>query len=113
MNKEFLLEQDLIENRQFKFYSNGVLVQQQNGTNPRIRRLGTEQQLQYAAINETVPEYEVRVVLSNGMNFLLNSVYEIEFSISLRKKYKCVNIIGSNEPGLFVKIILALDNQVA
>lgn len=113
MNKQFLLEQDRIENRQFEFYSDGVLITQENGTNPRIRRIGNQQQLEYAAINETVPDYEVRIILSTGMSFLLNSVYEIEFSSTVRKKYKCVNIIGSNEPGLFVKIILALDNQAA
>lgn len=111
MNKEFLLEQDFIENRQFKLYQDGLLIRQQNNTNPRIRRLGTEARLQYAAISETVPDYEVRVVLDDWMDFKLESVYEIEFSSTLKKTYKCVAINGSNEPGLYVRIILALDNQ--
>jgi len=106
MNRDFLLNQDLLENRQFKFYQDSVLIKQSNGTNPRIRRIGTEQKLQYTAITEMIPEYEVRVILSPTMNFRLESVYSIEYSSNLIINYKCVAIEPSNEQGLYVKIIL-------
>ncbi len=105
MNKDFLLEQDLVENRQNKFYYNNQLVLQSNGTNPRIRRIGSEEKLQYAAITETSPDYEVRIILSEGMQFLLNANYELELN-GVKRKYKCVDIIPSYEDNLYVKIIL-------
>ncbi len=112
VNSDFLLQQDLLENRQLQLIVDGIVIKQSNGTNPRIKRLGDQRRLQFAAISETVPDYEVRVVLSSEMQFKLESIYQIRFDENTIKTYKCVGIESSYEQGLYVKIILALDNQV-
>jgi len=111
-NKDFLLNEDLKENRQFQLIVDGTTIRQENGTNPRIRKIGTDKRLQYAAIGEFLPEYEARIVLGSSMNFRVESIYQIRFSQDMIKTYKCVAIEPSYEQGLYVKVILALDNQV-
>lgn len=112
MNKQFLLDQDLIENRQFQLIVDDKIIKQENRTNPKITRLGTQRKLEFSAITETVPDYEVRVVLDTSMTFDIESKYQIRFDSDLIKTYKCVGIEPSREEGLYVKIILCLDNQV-
>lgn len=106
-NKEFLLSQDLIEQRKFKFYVDGVLIKQENGTNPRIRRVSQRNQNEFITVSETLPEYEIRIINYTGMPvFNPSSKYEIEFSINQKLLYKSVDIRRSYENNLYTIIYL-------
>jgi len=107
VNKTFLLDEDLKENRQFKFYVDDSLVKQENGTNPRIRRLSARTANEFMTISESLPDYEVRVI--NDIDqppFRLSSIYEIEFSADEKLKYKAIDIRASYEQDLYVKIYI-------
>lgn len=114
MNKQFLLEQDLIEKRQTKAYVDGKQIVQENGTNPRIRRVSRSSSNNYALVSESYPEYEMRVILGSGVPPLNpQSLYEIEWISGVKTKYKSVDIRQSNNENLYVTIMLStLPNQL-
>jgi hypothetical protein len=105
-SKQFLLDQDKIENRQFRFYVDGILITQSNGTNPRIRRVSQQNQNEFITITETLPEYEVRVINYPGMPvFNPSSKYEIDFS-GQKVLYKSVDIRRSYENNTYTIIYI-------
>jgi hypothetical protein len=107
-NKQFLLNQDKIENRQFKFYVEGVLITQENDTNPRIRRVSQRTGNEFITISETLPEYEVRIINYPGMPvFNPSSKYEIEFTTNQKVLYKSVDIRRSYENDMYTTIYVA------
>jgi hypothetical protein len=106
MNKAFLLEQDLLENRQVQFIYNGVVITQENGTNPRIKRLSARAANDFITVAEKLPDYEVRVILPVVVAFTVNGKFQINWQPQIID-YKAIDIKASFEEGLFVIIYLA------
>lgn len=106
INKQFMLDEDSRENRQFKLIVDGVTIKQENGTNPRIRRMTTRQANEFMSVSESLPDYEVRVILNNKQPvFSLRSSYKISFG-GEPISYKIIDIRTSNEQDLYVKLFL-------
>lgn len=106
-NKKFLLDEDKRENRQFQLIVDGVVIKQENNTNPRIRRLTARQANEFMSISETLPDYEVRVILNNKQPvFSLRSTYKLVFG-GEPINFKIIDIRASNEPDLFLTLFLS------
>lgn len=108
-NKKFLLSQDLAEQRQTQFFFEGVRITQENGTNPRIRRLSNRESNEFITISESLPEYSVRVINYSGTpTFTTTAIYWILFG-SQKIPYKCLDIKKSSEEGLYTTLYLFRD----
>ena len=107
MNKQFLLDEDKRENRQFQLIVDGTGIKQENKTNPRIRRMSARSANEFMSVSESLPDYEVRVILNKRKPaFSLQSVYQIVFDSTSKQSYKAVDIRASNEPDLYTKIFV-------
>ena len=105
-NRQFMLDEDKKENRQFQLIVDGVTILQDNGTNPRIRRMTTRQANEFMSVSESLPDYEVRVILNDKQPvFSLQSSYKLVFGGN-PIEYKIIDIRTSNEQDLWVKLYL-------
>jgi hypothetical protein len=106
-SKLFLLQQDLIENRKYQLFSNNILVTQENGTNPRIRRMSDKSRNEFITVSESLPDYSARVILGNNQPILrVSNDYKIKFSDTEIIDCRCIDIKKSYEQDVYVTLYL-------
>lgn len=102
--KQFILDLDASQNRDWRVWANGVLLQQSNGSNPRIKRLSPERIALLPGFEDVAIAYEVRVVKDVALAPLIRA--DVTWALSFdggatQMMVRCVPPIAEHSnPGL-------------
>lgn len=102
--KQFILDLDASQNRDWRVWANGILVQQSNGSNPRIKRLSSERMALLPGFEDVALAYEVRIVKDATLASLIRA--DVTWALSFdggntQMLVRCVPPIAEHSnPGL-------------
>lgn len=112
-NRQFLLDEDALESRSWQIYAengvNKILIQQSNGTNPKINKLSPRQVAEYFNATQREANYSVRIVKDDSISLLIraNKIYFLSFDGGLNfQKFVCFEVQESRTQGVSWTLIL-------
>lgn len=71
--QQFLLDLDAGQNREWRVWANGILIQQSNGSNPRIKQVSPQTLALLPGFEDVALAYEVRIVKSDELKPLIRA----------------------------------------
>ena len=102
--QQVVLNLDAAQNRQWRVWANGILIQQSNSSNPRIQQLSPQKLALMPGFEEVALAYEVRIVKSEALKSLIRA--DVTWALSFdggatQMMCRCVPPIREhNNPGL-------------
>ena len=106
---QFLIGLDAEQERPWQVYVSDTLIQQENGSNPRIRQLGIKEVNQFVGLTEKTILYSVRIVQHAAIASLIRQdlPWALSFDGGVTKvPCRCLQIVQEGTQGVSWKIIL-------
>lgn len=100
--KQFTLQQDLLQSRQWQLYSGGVIVLQENGTNPKITQIDEKSANEFAGLTDKVKIYKARIIKHPDIAYLIKPArtWEVDFRNNNKIKMQAIVIRECVKPAI-------------
>jgi hypothetical protein len=112
-NLQFLLDNDAIENSQYRVYTKSgnayTQLLQSNGSNPKVKQMTFKEKSFYYGIVDKLPEYSVRIIKDPSLTDAIaaNKFYYLSFDGGVTAvEFVVTSVEESKQQDLFWRLIL-------